>query len=362
MKCTLFVNGDLYHSSLLIAALGSYEAHGGRVAVVEDRSVSPLAPRLAIAERMLAFDLRDQSYSICLDTLERVDVYFKRSYYEPHLESLPRAHRAKILPFGLNCALKTSASGTLIAKLLLRNPACIRRLRGTLRTYMRLARAETMERPPSAKAEQVIYFQTRVWQPKEVAGDDFREINENRAAIVRSLRREFGARFKGGLIPTAFARTHYPDAISAEPHVRSRHIQASKAALIGIYSRGLHSSLAFKLAEYLAASKCIVAEPLRNGLPAPLVEGRNYLEFTTVDGCLALCDRLLADPAAAEEMRAANWEYYARHVRFDRRISAWLDACDSAAARARSAVSATATLGFASGGTHGYFNKANDAA
>jgi hypothetical protein len=356
MKCTLFVNGDLYHSSLLIAALASYEADCGGVAVVEDRSVNPLAARLAIGERMLAFDLRDQSYSICLDTLERADVYFKRSYYEPDLQSLPRAYRAKILPFGLNCALKTSAAGTLVAKLVLRNPACIGRLRGTLRTYMRLAGAEAMERPPSVKAEQVIYFQTRVWEPEEVVGDDFREINENRAAIVRSLRREFGARFKGGLVPTAFARTHYPDAVSPEPHVRSRHIQASRAALIGIYSRGLHHSLAFKLVEYIAASKCIVAEPLRNGLPAPLVEGRNYFEFTTVDGCLALCDRLLADPAAAEEMRAANWEYYVRHVRFDRRIPAWLDACDSAAAKA---VSATAKLGFASGGAHGYFNKAN---
>jgi hypothetical protein len=347
MKCTLFVNGDLYHSSLLIAALASYETDGGRVAIVEDRCVNPLAPLLAIGERMLAFDLRDQSYFICLEALERADVYFKRSYYEPHLESLPQAHRAKILPFGLNCAQKTSAAGTLVARMLLRNPACIRRLRGTLKAYLRLADAEAMERPPSVKAEQVIYFQTRVWEPEEVPGDDSREINESRVAIVRSLRREFGARFKGGLVPTAFARAHYPDAISAEPHVRSQHIQASKAASIGIYSRGLHHSLAFKLAEYLAACKCIVAEPLRNGLPAPLVEGRNYLEFTTVDGCLALCDRLLADPAAAEEMRAANWEYYVRHVRFDRRIPAWLDACESAAAKARSAVSATATLGFA---------------
>jgi hypothetical protein len=272
--------------------------------------------------------LRDQSYFICLDTLEQTHVYFKRSYYEPHLQSLPETHRSKILPFGLNCSLRTRSSTVLVAKLFLANPLSILRFRTTLETYLRLADVEMMERPSSVEPEQLIHFQTRVWEPEEVVGDDFRQINEARVALVRSLRREFGARFKGGLIPTAFARVNYPDAISTEPYVQSQHIQASCAALIGVYSRGLHHSLAFKLSEYLAGSKCIVAEPLRNGLPVPLVEGGHYFGFTTIDECLGLCDRLLANPRVSKEMRIANWEYYTQHVRFDQRVPRWLEACN----------------------------------
>jgi hypothetical protein len=329
MKFTLFINGQLRRSSLLIAALASYESFGGRVAIVEDRAANPLVPRLVIGDLALAFDLRDQSYAICLGALEQADIYFKRNYYEPDLKPLPETHKAKILPFGLNCAVKTSGSTRRIAKLLLRNPISILRSYATLREYAGLADVSSMERSSSEEPEKLIYFQTRVWKPDEVIGDDVREINEMRVALVRSLRREFGARFKGGLIPSAFARLHYPDAISAEPCVHSDHIRASRASLIGVYSRGLHHSLALKLPEYLATSKCIVAEPLRNGLPIPLVEGGHYLEFTTTEGCVAHCDRLLANPRACQEMRDANWEYYTRHVRFDQRVRQWLDACDS---------------------------------
>ena len=274
---------------------------------------------------MLAFDLRDQSCSICRDALEQADCYFKRSYYEPNLQALSKTQRSKILPFGLNCCLETCGSRTLVAKLFLRNPACILRFRATLRTYLRLANVKIMERPFSIEPEQIIHFQTRVWQPEEVVGDDFREINETRVALVRSLRREFGARFKGGLVPTAFARVHYPDALS--------HVKSSRAALIGVYSRGLHHSLGFKLTEYLASSKCIVAEPLRNSLPVPLVEGTHYRKFTAVEECLALCDQLLANPRAAREMRAANWEYYSRYVRFDQLIPRCLNVCDLTASK-----------------------------
>jgi hypothetical protein len=329
MKCKLFIGGDLYHSSLLIAALAWYKSRGGRVTIVEDSSASPALPRLVVGDRMLAFDLRDQSYLICLKTLEESDVYFKRSYFEPDLRLLSEPQMRKIRPFGLNYAFTTSGSRALVAKLLLQNPACIPRLRATLKTYLGLAKVEMLERTFTEGQERVIYFQTRVWEPEEVAGDDFQEINEARVALVRGLRREFGSRFRGGLIPTAFARAHYPDAISPEPHNRSQHARRSRAALIGIYSRGLHHSLAFKLPEYLATSKCIVAEPLRNTLPAALVQGKHYLEFTNVEKCLALCDRLLADPAVCQKMSAANWEYYTRYVRFDSRVSAWLDICAS---------------------------------
>lgn len=326
MKYTLLVNGDLYHSALLLSALAAYRSPGKTISVVSSRSITPWAPRLVTGDKTLAFDLRDQSYSLCLNTLEQVDVYFKRSYYEPHLHPIPETLRRKIKPFGLNYSFKTSGSNALVAGLFLRQPVSALQYRDALRTYLRLAEVSSFELLPSESAELLVYFQTRVWEPEEVAGDDYREINETRVALIQQLRKAFGVRFKGGLIPTPFAQTHFPDEISTEPHIRSQYAKSSRLALIGIYTRGLHHSHAFKLPEYLAASKCIVGEPLRNGLAMPLEEGLNYLPFVTVSDCLALCDRLLSNTNLCNEMRAANWDYYTRYVRFDRRMPAWLQA------------------------------------
>ena len=83
---------------------------------------------------------------------------------------------------------------------------------------------------------------------------------------------------------------------------------------IGVYVRGLHHSLAFKMAEYLAAGLCIVSEPLVHELPVPLREGVNYLLFRSHDECLERCRWLLSHPAEAERMRWANRDYYRRWV------------------------------------------------
>lgn len=329
MKYTLFVHSDLYHSSLLISALAAFRSTGCGVAVETGSWVTQSVPRLVVNGKTLAFDLKDQSHWVCLDTLERADIYFKRSYYEPDLLGVPNALRRKIRPMGLNFAFKTSGSTALIARMLLRQPTSGWRLRSALRTYARLARASAFERPPDASGERMIYFQTRVWEPSDAVGDDVLEVNEARVGVVRLLRKEFGTRFRGGVVPSPLAKRRYPDAITTEPFVRSAYARSSRSALVGIYTRGLFHSLAFKLPEYLAGSKCIVSEPLRNRLPVSLQPGLNFLQFDTIHDCAALCDRLLSDPRLCHEMQTANWDYYQRHVRFDRRIPFWLSTFDS---------------------------------
>jgi hypothetical protein len=84
--------------------------------------------------------------------------------------------------------------------------------------------------------------------------------------------------------------------------------------LIGIYSRGVHHSIAAKLPEFLAASQGIVTEPIRNELAVPLTEGLHYLPFATPSECVAACRRLLEDPMLASTMRRANHDYYIKYV------------------------------------------------
>ena len=159
----------------------------------------------------------------------------------------------------------------------------------------------------------MILFQTRVWEPEQTS-ENLEQVNDERAVLVRLLRKTFGPRFRGGLVPTPFARQRYPDVLLEEAYRRTDFIRMVKRNLIGVYTRGLHNSLAFKLPEYLAASMCIVSDPMLNQLPEPLVAGEHFLEFHDPDQCLAQCERLLSRPDEAREMRRRNHDYYEQWV------------------------------------------------
>ena len=169
------------------------------------------------------------------------------------------------------------------------------------------------EQAPETAVEPLVLFQTRLWEPEE-SSEDLQRINEERADLIRALRKALGPRFRGGVTPTPFARQHYPDVLLTEAYRRNDFIRMVKRHLIGVYTRGLHHSLAFKLPEYLAASMCVVSDPLRNELPQPLTAGCHYLEFRGHDECAAQCERLLSRPAEARDMRRHNHDYYRQWV------------------------------------------------
>jgi len=278
------------------------------------------------ASLRVAFEMSDRSDVFNLEALENCDIYFKRSYYVPDLEPLSARLREKIMPGGLNFACRTPSSSRRLLPLLiplygsraiasprsvLRNLGLHRRI---LASFIRSPLFSDFQNPPDGGVERVILFQTRVWDPADIQPDIAEEVNGRRVQVVRALKAEFGPLFRGGLVPDAYACKHYPDAVTAEPSRRDLFIARSKRALIGIYTRGLHHSLAFKLPEYLASSKCIVSEPLRNQLADPLMPGLNYLEFDSIGKCVENCARLLADKDLVERMRQSNWEYYRAHV------------------------------------------------
>jgi hypothetical protein len=135
-----------------------------------------------------------------------------------------------------------------------------------------------------------------------------------RVAVIRALKRAFGYQFVGGLLPTALAQKNYPELLTDNAVSPKAYLCKSRTSLIGIYTRGLHHSLAFKLGEYLANSKCIITEPLRHELPVPMQQQRNYLDFSSADDCVARCQQLLTNPQYAADMRIANWQYYCAEV------------------------------------------------
>jgi hypothetical protein len=261
-------------------------------------------------------DLWDKSDRFCPTSLERCQVYFKRSFFQPDVEALPAASRAKVKPFGLNYSCSTiSTIPALIRAGLSHRPAREKlQLPRLAYHYWRLRRPSDFLWEPDRPKERVILLQTRVWEPHEAVGDDAEAINAERVELVRALKKEFGVLFVGGLIPNRLARERYKDLLTNAPSDPRSYTRLNHTSLIGVYSRGLHHSTAWKLGEYCAASMCIVAESVRNDLPARLEDGKDYLLYRTPEDCLSACQRILDDPGLRDRLRSEAFSFHQQYV------------------------------------------------
>lgn len=315
---------DLVHTSLLLTGLCALARSGAiglrlrRPAAADSWLVGdPIVMCLDVAQETttrVAIDLRDGE-GISEPIVDRVQWYLKRAYYPVEIERLPRGLGAKLLPFGLNygCRSAVSTARMLLAvgvQVAARGRAGV----GRLREYLNTPPPHVFEQSPDVAVEPLITFQTRLWTRDEAPATEVDELNNGRVAVIRALKQAFGDRFLGGLVPTAFARAHYPGDLTPHSSRYAEYLAIRKRCLVGVYTHGVEHSLAFKLGETFAASQCLVSEPLRYGLPVPLTPGVNYLLFNTPDECVAQCRQLLADPALAARMRRANHDYYRNEI------------------------------------------------
>ena len=286
---------------------------------VVDATVMVLTVSNGTRTLKLGFDYHDKSYNADRSTLEICDLIFKRSYFPDDLQTLPLEFQKKIRPMDPVFACRPKSLLPFpwhkIASRLISGSDPGSRLKefaSNFRLFSGLALPSSYEHPPQSPRNALIVFQTRAWEDFDVTGapPSAFEINERRATLIRALRKAFGSQFVGGFVPTPYARNNYPDLITSHPTRRGRYIDLLKSAQIGIYSIGLHHSVAWKMAEYLANSACIVSEPLRNSLWHPLRERVNFMEFESPEQCVENCRQLLSDPEFSMEMQQANWTYY----------------------------------------------------
>ena len=178
-----------------------------------------------------------------------------------------------------------------------------------------------------------ILFITRLWDPAEpvVQTDSelvrqWGEINEMRMLLVRKLRAAFPEQFIGGIQDSPFAQTQCPDLILSEHSTWKRiYLHRMKHSEICIASIGLHQSSGWKIAEYLAAGRAIVSEPLCYEVPGPFQAGENYLTYTSADGCIEQIRTLLAHPEQILQMGQRNRAYYDEWLRPDQIVTKALE-------------------------------------
>jgi hypothetical protein len=316
---------DLIHTSLVLTGFCAL-AGRGRISLRYRHPAGDSDRWLAADPVVVVFDVRGaRSMRIAIDLrdgegwsrpiLDRVDAYMKRAFHPPEHAGVPPELAAKVTPFGFNYGCRSLAS-TVRLLAAIGGPLALAGRSGLqrLKQYLLTPAPSVFEQGPDVAVEGLVAFQTRLWTEQEVPPGESGPLNTERVEMVRALKREFGVRFVGGLVPTALAREQYPGDLTPHSSKYAHYLRIKKRCLISVYTRGVEHSLAFKLGETFAASQCLVSVPLRYGLPRPIEIGRNYLEFETVDGCVSACRRLLADRELARHIRQANHEYYVTEI------------------------------------------------
>jgi len=278
----------------------------------------------------LNYDVHD-SWEIDEERLAGVDMYFKRSYAPERVSSLRPELRAKVRPLGLNYAVFPDgvdpfgfARGLRLARGAHRVVEAARAI-GLTDAFAFTPRVSAMSAPPDHERALRVLFMVRSFDPHDVPDrsdekiDERLAINEARAECIRALRSELGERFYGGFVHTPHAVRHYPQLLVPEASrgTKGRYIDLLRSFPICVATTGIHGSIGWKFAEYVAFSKAIVSEPLRYQATGDLAAGRNYLEFSSVDECVASIARLIQDRELCSHLMANNAAYYQRYLRPD---------------------------------------------
>jgi hypothetical protein len=286
----------------------------------------------------LHFDTHD-SQEVALGELDECDFYFKRSCSPQLVSTLPARQRGKVLALGLNyCvvpdgidllaagrSLRAAASGDLRAAQTIRAKLSACRQALALPTpFGHDPRLSSMEQGVDFDAEPRVLFFVAAYDPYDGAARDEDKINERisinetRARCIKALRDALGDKFTGGFVPSVYARQHYAELV-ADPDATqpSQYFAAVRTHPICVATTGLHGSIGWKLAEYVAFARAIVTEKLVYRVPGDFESGRNYLEFASPDECAAAALRLVGDHDLRQQLMCNNASYYQRHLRPD---------------------------------------------
>jgi hypothetical protein len=295
------------------------------------------------SSRRVLLDVKDAPGAIDERWLRDYDVIFQRSFEPVMVEGLmgrvSRESRcSKIEPMGLtfSCASRHSRADRLLsaapyAHLIKRFVRDGVDAGGLRERFARLRWDISHTRRPQSRplidtfvdapgpTEPMVMFITRRFEPdsRERQSASLREdkvaVNEQRVELVAKLREAFGSRFVGGIMADGVTPS-LPAKWVAPTLKREMYLRVMRRARVVVYSRGLVGSLAFKLGEYFAASRCIVAERTTFRLAEPWVDGEDLVTFGEPDQCVRLCRELVDDPVRAAVMSQAAHRYYQRAV------------------------------------------------
>jgi len=284
----------------------------------------------------MGVDMNDGADIFSRAFMSKCDLVFKRHYQTQYIAQLDAETQRKIHPGGLMYGVRSPHERGEMALYLGKIRNDLRRLdlrkltnRKGLRRHLikpmqklqfefaRHRDTKTMneyEQDCHTPTEAYLLFQTRAWSLQGNRSQKIHQINEDRASLIRKMRDRFGNRFRGGFVPDAYAREQYPDCLTPEVTDLRGYTRLIQQAAVVVYTQGLSDSPAWKLGEYLAAGKAIVAEPITAELPRPLVSGQELIFYQSEQDCLDQCARLLDAPAFRMTLACNAQVYYRAEV------------------------------------------------
>lgn len=321
------------HTCAVLTGFHLLAQQGALTCTLEDCRIpaSPLAGEALLEADCgglcLVFDLMDGYFynrpEAVFSLFERADVIFKRSYSKPQNSLLPASVRAKLRPLGLNYFVTYPGCPLTPPR---RNP--LARWQDRRQNTSCTVPVFEAALPHLTKHPQVLFL-TRLWDPSEPALQAHPElqaqweaVSRSRIALLRALREAFPGQFIGGVSQSSYAEALSPDLIlPARATSKRQYLAQVRRSAVCIASTGLHQSVGWKLAEYLAAGRAVVSEPLCCQLPGPFASGQNYLPYTTPEECVAQAKQLLTHPDALLAMAQRNRRYYQEYVRPDAQLA-----------------------------------------
>ncbi|MDP5030750.1 MAG: hypothetical protein NWQ54_15550 [Paraglaciecola sp.] len=293
-------------------------------------SVQKSIAKLNVNDCVVVFDMADSAL-IQQEYLDSCDFYFKRSFSIKHISQYRGAEKVK--PYGLNYLVfpdNVVLFNVMRACNFIRSGEWIKQIIRSLDIYNKLQyspRLADIQDQPKPDLEPNVLFLARSW---DESSDEHLEltieekidrvsINEVRAECVRQLRKEFGSRFTGGLIPTPHAKKYYADCLvsNATLTLKRNYINLVKQHSICVSTTGLHGSIGWKFGEFIALSKAIVSEPLCYEVPGSLKHGENLLVFEHPDKCVEQVGMLMDSADLRRKLMINNHNYYKNFLKPD---------------------------------------------
>lgn len=287
--------------------------------------------RVVLNDRVTVhYDMHDAQEVDARD-LDDCDFYVKRSFSRSYVSGLPRGSE-KLLPFGLNYHVLPDFADSFAARRalsLLKAPReQVYALREALDAGNRLSfhpRVREFESLPDDALPPRVLFLVTAYDPHDNPDRSAKKIeerehmNETRAQCIRLLRKELGPVFLGGFNHNEYTLKRYPDCLVSDASITDKkpYIRRLMYHPICIATTGLHGSIGWKFAEYIAAARAVLSERLVYHVPGELTPGRHYLEFASPAECVEQARKLIADHRLRKEIMAANSLYYRAHLRPD---------------------------------------------
>lgn len=279
-------------------------------------------------EISFAIDLYDHADKFSLSALENCDFIFKRNFQKKYVEALGELGEKVYqfgLAFGVHSFHKRKGYYFLLGLLTQNLSNSIKwdrqLIARVIKSYkkqldhwkfVKSTRTINIFNKNLNEQNNKILFQTRCFLKE--SHTDVREIHKQRYRLIKLLRKEFPGKFQGGFIASNISKEKYPDAITDLPADPKEYLKTVKKAKIVIYTRGLANSPAWKMAEYLALGKVILAEPLKAELPVPLEDGKELLFFRSDGELVDKINEVMNNKILSSKLSENAHRYFVENV------------------------------------------------